>query len=64
MLFRPVGEPEYSFRGSLSVRCQPVLSFLEVRDLVYSGCSIFLACLVSLSAEELQIPVLLTTCLS
>ena len=52
VLFHPVGEPEYSFRGSLSVRRQPVLSFLEARDLVFSGCSVFLACLVSLSAEE------------
>ena len=52
VLFRPVGEPEYSFRGSLSVCRQPALSFLEARDLVCSGCSAFLACLVSLSIEE------------
>ena len=52
VLFRPIGEPEYSFRGSLSVRRQPVLSFLEARDLVCSSCSTFLACLVSLSTEE------------
>ena len=29
-----------------------MLSFLEARDLVCSGCSAFLACLVSLTAEE------------
>ena len=29
-----------------------MLSFLEAHDLVCSGCSAFLACLVSLSAEE------------
>ena len=52
MLFHPVGELEYSFRGSLFVCRQPVLSFLEARDLVCPGCSAFLACLVSLSAEE------------
>ena len=52
VLFCPTGEPKYSFRGSLSVRRQLVLSFLEVRDLVCSGCSTFLACLVSLSAGE------------
>ena len=52
VLFHPVREPKFSFRGSLSVHRQPVLSFLEARDLVCSGCSAFLACLVSLSAEE------------
>ena len=34
------------------MRRQPVLSFLEVRSLVYSACLTFLACLVFLSAEE------------
>ena len=34
------------------MRRQPVLSCLEARDLVCSGCSTFLACLVSLSVEE------------
>ena len=52
VLFCPVGEPEYSFKGSLSVHCQPVLSFLEACDLVCSGCSAFLACLVSLFVGE------------
>ena len=31
---------------------QPVLSFLEARNLVCSACPAFLACLVSLSAEK------------
>ena len=52
VLFRPIREPEYSFRGSLSVRRQPVLSFLKARDLVCSSCSTFLAYLVSLFAEK------------
>ena len=52
VLFCHVGEPKYSFRGSLFVHRQPVLSFLEVHDLVCSGCSTFLACLVSLSTGE------------
>ena len=34
------------------MRHQPVLSFLEVHDLVYSGCTTFLTYLVSLSTEE------------
>ena len=52
VLFHPIGEPEYSFRGSLSVCHQPVLSFLEARDLICSGCSTFLTCLVSFSVGK------------
>ena len=51
-MFHPIGEREFSFRGSLSLRRQPVLSFLEVRSLVCSSCPAFLACLVSLPAGE------------
>ena len=52
VLFHPIRELEFSFKGSLSLHHQPVLSFLEARDLVCSSCSTFLACLVSLSVEE------------
>ena len=52
VLFCPIREPEYSFRDSLFVHRQPVLSFLETRDLVCSSCSTFLAYLVSLSAGK------------
>ena len=52
VVFRPVGEREFSFRGNLSLRRQPVLSFLEARSLISSTCPIFLACLVSLTAGE------------
>ena len=41
VVFRPVGEREFSFRGSLSLRRQPVLSFLEARSLISSACPIF-----------------------
>ena len=34
------------------MRCQPVLSFLEVRSLIYSACPVFLACLVFLTTGE------------
>ena len=51
-MFRHVGEREFSFRGSLSLCCQPVLSFLEARSLISSACPIFLACLVFLTAGE------------
>ena len=46
VVFRPVGEREFSFRGSLSLRRQLVLSFLEARSLICSACPTFLACLV------------------
>ena len=52
VVFHPVGEREFSFQGSLSLRRQPVLSFLEARSLISSACPVFLACLVSLIAEE------------
>ena len=52
VVFRPVGEREFSFRGSLSLRRQPVLSFLEARSLICSSCPTFLACLVSLPSGE------------
>ena len=52
VVFRPVRECELSFRGSLSLRRQPVLSFLEVRSLVCSTCPTFLAYLVSLFVGE------------
>ena len=51
-MFRPVGEREFSFRGSLSLCRQPILSFLEARSLICSACPVFLACLVFLSAGE------------
>ena len=50
--FRPKGEPEFHFRGSLSLRHQPFLSLLKARHLVTSGCDAFLACVTSSSAEE------------
>ena len=56
VMFRPIGEREFSFRGSLSLCCQPVLSFLEARSLIYSTCPVFLACLVSLSVGESSNP--------
>ena len=43
VVFCPVGEREFSFRGSLSLCRQLVLSFLEARCLVYSACPTFLA---------------------
>ena len=52
VVFRPVGEREFSFRGSLSLRRQPVLSFLEARSLICSACPTFLAYLIFLSVGE------------
>ena len=52
VIFRPEGEPEFHFRGSLSLRHQPFLSLLEARRLVTSGCDSFLACLTSSFVEE------------
>ena len=52
VMFLPVGECEFSFRGSLSLCRQPILSFLEARSLICSACPAFFACLVSLSARE------------
>ena len=52
VVFCPVEEREFSFQGSLSLRCQPVLSFLEARSLICSACPIFLACLVFLTAPS------------
>ena len=43
VVFCPIGEREFSFRGSLSLRRQPVLSFLEARSLISSACHVFLA---------------------
>ena len=51
-MFYLVGECEFSFRSSLSLRRQLVLSFLEARSLICSACPIFLACLVSLTIGE------------
>ena len=51
-MFCPIGEHEFSFRSSLSLRRQPILSFFEARSLVCSACPTFLACLVSLPAIE------------
>ena len=51
-MFRPVGERKFSFRGSLSLHRQPVLSFLEARSLICSTCPAFLVCLVFLSVGE------------
>ena len=52
VVFRPVGEREFSFRGSLSLRRQPVLSFLKARSVICTACPVFLACLVFLSVGE------------
>ena len=52
VIFRPKGEPEFHFRGSLSLRHQPFLSLLEARRLVTFGCDSFLACVTSSSVEE------------
>ena len=51
-MFRPVRERKFSFRGSLSLCRQPILSFLEARSLICSICPIFLDCLVFLSVGE------------
>ena len=51
-MFCPIGEREFSFRGSLSLRHQPVLYFLEAPSLVCSTCPTFLAYLIFLSAGE------------
>ena len=48
----PVRELEFSFQGSLSLRRQFILSFLEVRSLIYFACPTFLTCLVSPTTEE------------
>ena len=47
VVFQPEGEPEFHFKGSLSLRHQPFLSLLEARHLVTSGCD-FLSCLCDL----------------
>ena len=52
VVFRPEGEPEFHFRGSLSLHHQPFLSLLETRHLVTSRCDAFLACVTSSSVEE------------
>ncbi len=52
VLFHPVRESEFSFRGSLSLRRQPVLSFLEARSLIYSACLNFLTCLAFPPTKE------------
>ena len=52
VVFLPVREHEFSFRGSLSLRHQPVLSFLEACSLICSACPIFLAYLVSLTTRK------------
>ena len=52
VVFRPEGEPEFHFRGSLSLRHQPFLSLLEARRLVTFGCDVFLACVTSSPVEE------------
>ena len=52
VIFWPEGEPEFHFRGSLSLRHQPFLSLLEARRLVTSGCDTFLSCVTSSSVEE------------
>ena len=51
-MFRPEGEPEFHFRGSLPLHHQPFLSLLKARRLVTSSCDAFLACVTSSSVEE------------
>ena len=52
VVFRPEGEPEFHFRGSLSLRHQPFLSLLEARRLMTSGCDSFLTCVTSSSVRR------------
>ena len=52
VVFQPEGEPEFHFRGSLSLYHQSFLSLLEARHLVTSSCDAFLACVTSSSVEE------------
>ena len=54
VVFWPEGEPEFHFRGSLSLRHQPFLSLLEACHLVTSGCNAFLAYVTSSSIEEVK----------
>ena len=52
VVFRPIGEREFSFRGSLSLRRQPVMSFLEACSLICFACPAFLVYLIFSHAGE------------
>ena len=52
VVFRPEGEHEFHFRGSLSLRHQPFLYLLKAHHLVSVDCDSFLTCVTSSSIEE------------